>query len=101
MSYFDPKKKTEIIVDASPVGLGGLLLQEGKVLNYASLALSDIESRYSQTEREMLAVAWGVEHFISTSMEPSFQPSLITSHSLVSLVTTSKPQHGLKGGNFV
>ena len=55
-SYFDPKKKTEIIVDASPVGLGGLLLQEGKVLSYASRALSDIESRYSQTEREMLAV---------------------------------------------
>ena len=36
MSYFDPRKKTEIIVDASPTGLGGLLLQEGKVLGYAS-----------------------------------------------------------------
>ena len=31
MSYFDPRKKTEIIVDASPAGLGGLLVQEGKV----------------------------------------------------------------------
>ena len=63
MSYFDPRKKTEIIVDASPAGLGGLLVQEGKVLSYASRALSDVESRYSQTEREMLAVVWGVEHF--------------------------------------
>ena len=63
MSYFDPRKKTEIIVDASPFGLGGLLIQEGKVLGYASRALSDVESRYSQTEREMLAVVWGVEHF--------------------------------------
>ena len=32
MSYFDPQKQTEIIVDAIPVGLGGLLVQEGKVL---------------------------------------------------------------------
>ena len=52
MSYFDPRKKTEIIVDASPAGLGGLLVQKGKVLSYASRALSDVESRYSQTERE-------------------------------------------------
>ena len=50
ISYFDPQKQTEIIVDASPVGLGGLLLQKGKVLSYASRALSDVESRYSQIE---------------------------------------------------
>ena len=43
--YFDPRKKTEIIVDASPVGLSGLLTQEGKVLSYASRALSDVERR--------------------------------------------------------
>ena len=52
MSYFDPRKKTEIIGDASPTGLGGLLVQEDKVLGYASRALSDVESRYSQAERE-------------------------------------------------
>lgn len=52
MSYFDPRKKTEIIVDASPAGLGGLLVQEGKVLSYGSRALSDVESPFYQTERE-------------------------------------------------
>ena len=52
MSYFDPRKKTEIIVDASPFGLSGLLVQEGIVLGYASRALTDIESRHTQTERD-------------------------------------------------
>ena len=63
MTYFDPKQKTEIVVDASPVGLGGILMQEGKVISYASPTLSEVEARYSQTEREMLAVAWAAEHF--------------------------------------
>ena len=61
MSYFDPRKQT--IVDASPAGLGGLLMQDGKVISYASRALSDVESRYSQNEQEMLTIIWGVEHF--------------------------------------
>ena len=78
MSYFDPRKKTEIIVHASPTGLGGLLVQEGKVLGYASRALSDVESRYSQTEREMLAVVWGVEHFHLYVYGAQF--SVITDH---------------------
>ena len=63
MLYFDPRLKTEVIVDVSPVGLGGLLVQHGRVISYASRALSDVECRYSQTEREMLAVVWAVEHF--------------------------------------
>ena len=63
MTYFDSGKKTEIVVDASPVGLGGILTQEGKVVSCASRTLSEVEARYSQTEREMLAVVWAAEHF--------------------------------------
>ena len=64
MLYFNPRLKTEVmIVDASPVELGGLLVQDGKVISYASRALSDVEHRYSQTEREMLGVVWAAEHF--------------------------------------
>ena len=44
MSYFDPRLKTEVIVDASPVGLGGLLVQDSKIISYASRALGDVES---------------------------------------------------------
>ena len=63
MSYFDSQKPTQIIMDASPVGLGGLLIQDGKVISYASRTLTDVECRYSQKGREMLALAWAVEHF--------------------------------------
>ena len=61
--FFNPKLKTEVIVDARPVGPGGLLVQDGKVISYAGRALSDIQSRYSRTKREMMGVVWAVEHF--------------------------------------
>jgi len=68
ISYFDTALDTEIIVDASPTGLGGILTQHDqhenlKVIAYGSRSLTDTESRYSQTEREMLAVVWACEHF--------------------------------------
>jgi hypothetical protein len=63
MSYFDPDKETMLIVDASPVGLAALLTQEGKIIAYSSRALTDVESRYSQTEKEALAIVWAIEHF--------------------------------------
>ena len=62
-AYFDVKKAIEIVVDASPVGLAALLVQEKRVVVYGSRALSDVETRYSQTEREALAVIWACEHF--------------------------------------
>ena len=38
MSYFNPRLKIEVIVDISPVGLGGLLVQDSKVITYTSRA---------------------------------------------------------------
>ena len=90
MSYFDQNKPTEIIVDASPVGLAALLVQAGKIISYASRALSDVESSYSQTEREMLAVVWGVEHFHLYVYGSRFQ--IITDHKpLLGIFKTQKP----------
>ena len=60
---FQPETQDRSDSRASPVGLGGLLVQDGKVISYASRALSDVEHRYSQTEREMLGVVWAAEHF--------------------------------------
>ena len=90
MTYFDPRKETEIVVDASPVGLGGLLMQEGKVVSYASHTLSDVEARYSQTEREMLAVVWAAEHFHLYVYGSKFH--IITDHKpLLGIFKSNKP----------
>ena len=51
------------MVDASPVGLAATLTQQGKIIAYASKALSVVEQRYCQTEREVLAIVWACEHF--------------------------------------
>ncbi len=67
MAFFDKNAQTEIWTDASPVGLGAILVQEQngvkRAVCFASRSLSDVERRYSQTEKEALAVVWGCERF--------------------------------------
>ena len=63
MTYFIPKLDINIYVDASPVGLGAIMLQESRTVAFASRSLSDTETRYSQAEREALAIVWACEHF--------------------------------------
>ena len=90
MAYFDPKKKSTILVDASPVGLGAILTQEGKAVCYASRALTPVEQRYSQTDREMLAVVYGVEHFHLYVQGDSFQ--VVTDHKpLLGIMKSRNP----------
>jgi hypothetical protein len=68
LAYFDVNKETEILVDASPVGIAGILVQRDKQgqlkpVAYGSRSLTEVEQRYSQLEREALAVVWSCEHF--------------------------------------
>eukprot|EP00079_Xenopus_tropicalis_P036631 XP_017950402.1 PREDICTED: uncharacterized protein LOC108644505 [Xenopus tropicalis] len=69
MANFDPLLRTELIVDASPVGLGAILVQYKQdnpsphIISYASRSLTTTEMKYSQSEKESLAVVWGCEHF--------------------------------------
>ena len=65
LKHFDPNLHTDIITDASPVGLSGILLQQGQPVKFISRKLTSVERRYSQIEREALAVVWACEklHF--------------------------------------
>ena len=62
LAYFDKNAPTKVVSDASPVGLGCVLLQKQDrdwvPVHYASRSLSDCERRYSQTEREALGLVW-------------------------------------------
>jgi len=65
LAYFDKTSPTKIVADASPVGLGAVLLQkqDGQwtpVYN-ASRSLTECEQKYSQTEKEALALVWSCE----------------------------------------
>ena len=65
--FFERGAPAEVIADASPVGLGAVLVQEvdgeRRAVCYASRSLSDTERRYSQTEKEALALVWLCERF--------------------------------------
>ncbi|XP_058837536.1 uncharacterized protein K02A2.6-like [Topomyia yanbarensis] len=70
LGFFDNRRRTRVVVDASPVGLGAVLLQyideledRPTVISYASKSLSSAERRYCQTEKEALAIVWSVEKF--------------------------------------
>ena len=60
LTYFDKDKEHIIQTDASKTGLGAVLLQ-GQPVVYASKALTDTECRYSNIERELLDVVFGLE----------------------------------------
>ena len=59
LRYFETTKEFVLWVDASQVGLGAVLLQNGKSVAYASKALTPAGMRHANIEREMLAVVFG------------------------------------------
>lgn len=95
LAYFDSDCQTRIVADASPVGLGAVLTQlqngEWRVVSYASRSLTDVERRYSQTEREALALVWACERFNMYVYGREFE--LETDHKPLEHMysTTSKP----------
>ena len=95
LGYYDIEAETQVIADASPVGLGAVLVQKQKgefrVICYASRSLSDVESRYSQTEKEALGLVWACERFHAYLFGTKFE--LLTDHKPLEFIysTRSKP----------
>lgn len=73
LAFFDTRYPTKIYTDASPTGLGAVLVQSqpdpdtqewrDRVIACASKSLTATERRYPQTQKEALAIVWGVEKF--------------------------------------
>ena len=64
MGYFRKDWETELVSDANPVGLGGVLCQfnpkdptQGHIVCFLSRLLT-VERRFSQAEKEALGVVW-------------------------------------------
>ena len=82
LAYYDSRAPTEVVADASPFGLGAVLVQvqDGirRAVSYASRTLTPVERRYSQTEREALALVWSCERFRQYLLGRQF--TLVTDH---------------------
>ena len=63
LAYFDVSKEVVIQVDSSKHGIGAVLLQEGRPVEYASRALTPSERNWAQIEKEALSVLFGLERF--------------------------------------
>ena len=90
MSYFDTTKRSMVIVDTSPVGISAILAQRQKVsqqykmIAYASRSLTLSNKRYSQTDKEGLALVWEVEHYRSFLLGAEFD--IITDHKALEAI---------------
>ncbi|XP_063634881.1 uncharacterized protein K02A2.6-like [Cydia splendana] len=95
LGYYDINDKTQVIADASPVGLGAILIQTDsngpRIIAYGNRTLTDCERKYSQTEKEALALVWSVEHFNIFLFGKKFD--LITDHKPLEILfgLKSKP----------
>ena len=63
LAYYDVNRPVTLTCDASQSGLGAACIQDHKVVSFASRAMTDAEKRYSQIEKELLAVRFACNRF--------------------------------------
>lgn len=96
LGYYSVTDRTQVIADASPVGLGAILIQINnenvpRIICYANRSLTNVEKRYAQTEKEALALVWAVERFHFYLFGKTFE--LVTDHKPLEIIfgPKSKP----------
>ena len=63
LKLFDLSKPVVVSVDASPVGIGAVLLQDNQPVAFSSTSLTETQKVYCQIEKELLAVQFGLLRF--------------------------------------
>ena len=105
LNYFDPRRRTELLTDASRLnGIGYALIQrddsdKAYLIQCGSRSLTGAETRYATIELELLACLWGVQkcrHFLLG--HPKF--AIVTDHKpLVGL--DAKPLHDIANNRLL
>lgn len=95
--FFQMGEKTKLYTDASPFGLGAVLVQvrsdnKEQIVAFASKSLNDIERRYPQTQREAFAVVWAVEKFYYYLLGSKF--TILTDHQALEFIYNGKYRDG-------
>uniref|UniRef100_A0AAV2MLX7 Gypsy retrotransposon integrase-like protein 1 n=1 Tax=Knipowitschia caucasica TaxID=637954 RepID=A0AAV2MLX7_KNICA len=92
LAYFHKDAPTKVIADAGPVGIGAVLIQEQQgamvPICYVSRSLTDCETRYSQTEKEALALVWACERLHPYIYGKRFD--LVTDHKALQVIYSPK-----------
>ena len=63
LAYYDHTQPLILQTNASEYGLSAALIQNNRPIAFASKTLTDIETRYTNIERECLSVCYGPEKF--------------------------------------
>ena len=92
LALYDPNRETKVNADAPSYGIGGVIMRQQdngdwKPIPYVSRALSPVECRHLQVEKECLAFVWACE--LSNDFIWGNSSTDETDHkALVSMLTT-------------
>jgi len=99
LAHPDFNQTFKIITDASSIAIAAILAQiqneEEVVIAYANRVLNKAEKNYSTTEKECLAVVWGIEHFRPYVYGKHFK--VITDHAALKWLMKIKEPMGRLG----
>ncbi|CAH2108807.1 unnamed protein product [Euphydryas editha] len=100
LGFYNKNAETTLVTDASPVGIAAVLIQKQTIerqeqpiiIKYISKALSPTEQRYSQTEKEALAIVWACETLYMYLIGKQF--NIVSDHKPLEIICSanSKPR---------
>lgn len=96
LSHFLPNKKFRLQTDASDIGISGILYQiddndDIRIVSLASRVLTQVEYRYTTTEKELLAIVYSILKFRTYLIGWEFQ--IITDHQALTFLLSTPYQN--------